>query len=86
MKAKKLVKRKEVEYYGMKLLVKNNMKYIAVDGYNEMFAFTHKPIPVDVAQTWIEDTEKNHRDFDLELLGTVKFEKGEEWCNTLRKI
>lgn len=85
MKPKKIIKRKEVEYFGMSFLVQSNMKYIAVYGNGDMFAFTHKPIPVDRSRTWAEDSEK-YRDTDLEFLGTVELEKGENWTETLRKV
>lgn len=85
MKPKKLIARKEIEYFGMKLLVKSNMKYIAVDEYGDMYAFTHKPILRNTAITWVENSEK-HEDTDLEFLGTVKLEKDEDWRETLRKI
>ena len=85
MKPKNLITRKPVEYFGMSFLVQSGMKYIAVDELGEVYAFTHKPILRDTAGRWIENSLK-YEGTDLEFLGTVNLEKGEDWRDTLRKL
>lgn len=74
---KTLNRKKEVDYFGLKLMIKENHNRVATDKSGKVFSFTHKPEPYVAVGIWA--------DFgDSELLAKVNLE-GMDWTKTLRE-